>query len=69
MTECMGMLGGHGAMMWVIGAFALLIAAIVLLSAAALVKYLFFDRGGRGGTQRAGSGAVGTLSVNRVRPT
>jgi hypothetical protein len=50
MTECMGMLGGHGAMMWVIGAFALLIVAIALLGAAALVKYLFFDRGRRGGT-------------------
>jgi hypothetical protein len=34
----------------VIGAFALLIVAIALLSAAALVKYLFFDRGRRGGT-------------------
>jgi hypothetical protein len=53
MTECIGMLGGHAAMMWTFGVFALLIVAIVLLGAAALVKYLFFDRDGRGGTGNA----------------
>ena len=45
MTECI-------AMMWLIGTFALLIVAAVLLGAAALVKYLFFDRGGH---SRAGN--------------
>lgn len=47
------MLGVRSAMMWTIGAFALLIVAIVLLGAAALVKDLFFNRDGRGGTGNA----------------
>jgi len=45
MTECI-------AMMWLTGTFALLIVAALLLGAAALVKYLFFDRGGH---SRAGN--------------
>ena len=53
MTECMAILGGHSAMMWTMGAFALLILTIMLLGAAALVKYLFFGRGTRGGPDNA----------------
>jgi hypothetical protein len=54
----MSMFGGHGAMMWSLGAFALLSLAIVPLSAAALVKYLFFDRSGRGGHGNAPAAAL-----------
>jgi hypothetical protein len=32
-----------GGMMWVMGAFCLLVAAFVILGIAALVKYLFFS--------------------------
>ena len=53
MTECTAILGGHSAMMWTMGAFTLLILAIMLLGAVALVKYLFFGRGTRGGPGNA----------------
>lgn len=40
--DCMGMMGGHGAMMWAMGGVGLLIVALLLLGVAALVKFLFF---------------------------
>ena len=43
-----GMMDGSGAM-WGMGLFGLLVIAVLLLAAAALVKYLFFDRGSRKG--------------------
>ena len=43
-----GMMDGSGAM-WGMGLLGLLLVAVLLLAAAALVKYLFFNRGGRKG--------------------
>jgi hypothetical protein len=40
------MMLGYGAMMWVMGGAALVIADILILGAAAPIKYLFFDRRG-----------------------
>jgi hypothetical protein len=37
---------GHGAMMWVMGGAALVIAVLLILGAAAPIKYLVFDRRG-----------------------
>jgi hypothetical protein len=42
MMDGMGMMAGHGAMMWVMGGVALLAAAVLVLGLAALLKYLFF---------------------------
>lgn len=41
-----GMMNGMG-MMWGMGLFGLLLLILVILLIAALVKYLFFDQGGR----------------------
>lgn len=45
------MMDGHPMMMWGMGLLGLLVVAVLLLSAAALVKYLFLGRpwGGDGG--------------------
>ncbi|MGE0333882.1 MAG: hypothetical protein AB7Q76_01210 [Gammaproteobacteria bacterium] len=40
-----GMMSGFG--MWGMGLFGLLVIGVLLLAAAALVKYLFFHRGRR----------------------
>lgn len=40
-----GMMSGFG--MWGMGLLGLLVIGVLLLAAAALVKYLFFDHGGR----------------------
>ena len=37
------MMNGSGGMLWGMGLFGLLVIALLLLAAAALVKYLFFD--------------------------
>ncbi|WP_305679026.1 hypothetical protein [Bosea sp. (in: a-proteobacteria)] len=42
MMDGMGMMAGHGPMMWVMGSVALLIVVVLVLGLAALVKYLFF---------------------------
>jgi hypothetical protein len=38
------MMGGQGAMMWGMGWGGLVVGLLVVLSVAALIKYLFFDR-------------------------
>ena len=47
MIQCMGMVGGHGSMMWVMGGVGLLVVALLLLGIATLVEFLIFGRGGR----------------------
>ncbi len=37
-----GMMNASGGMMWGMGLFGLLVLAVLLLAAAALIKYLFF---------------------------
>lgn len=46
MMAGMGMMGGHGAMMWVMGGVALIAMVVLVLGLAALVKYLFFGHRG-----------------------
>lgn len=46
MMDGMGMMPGHGAMMWVMGGVALLAVVVLVLGLAALVKYLFFGHRG-----------------------
>lgn len=41
-----GMMDGSG-MMWGMGLFSLLLIVVLLLAGAALIKYLFFDKGRR----------------------
>jgi hypothetical protein len=40
--DCMSMMAGSGWMMWGMGLFWVLVLIVLLLAAAALVKYLFF---------------------------
>lgn len=46
MMDSMGMMSGGGMMTWGMGLIGLLILVVLVLSAAALIKYLFFTRRG-----------------------